>query len=60
MGKFLFSGVDVEGLFILPQAVDIMELLQPSCPLCCFIETIDLGEMGLPANRGHVVELPSG
>ena len=45
MGKFSFAGVDVEGLFIHPQAIDVMELLQLSCPLCCFVETIDLGEV---------------
>ena len=45
MGKFSFAGVDVEGLFIHPQAVDVMELLQLSRPLRCFVETIDLGEV---------------
>ena len=44
MGKFSFAGVDVEGLFIHPEAIDVMELLQLSRPLRCFIETIDLGE----------------
>ena len=45
MGKFSFAGVDVEGLFIHPEAIDVMELLQLSRPLCRFVETIDLGEV---------------
>jgi len=45
MGKFSFAGVDVEGLFIHPAAIYVMELLQLSCPLRCFVETIDMGEV---------------
>lgn len=44
MGRFSFAGVDVEGLFIHPEPIDVMELLQLRCPLCCFVESIDLGE----------------